>query len=129
MSGPGSRRRPRGSSLTNGGQGARATLRPTTDGLTGGGGGDVIVCKNCGTQNEAGAQFCGSCGTFLEWSGQPAPDETPTQPQPVPIVDPGPQPAGPSPDPGPSTPAAIPGAVICRACGTPNEPDRAYSRS
>ncbi len=30
----------------------------------------MIVCKVCGTENEQGATFCGSCGSFLEWSGE-----------------------------------------------------------
>lgn len=27
---------------------------------------DVIQCPNCGTENAAGQQFCGSCGNPLE---------------------------------------------------------------
>jgi len=30
----------------------------------------VIVCKVCGAENEQGATFCGTCGSFLEWSGE-----------------------------------------------------------
>lgn len=30
----------------------------------------MIICKKCGGQNEEGADFCGSCGAFLEWSGK-----------------------------------------------------------
>ena len=30
----------------------------------------MIVCRKCGGQNEEGAEFCGSCGAFLEWSGK-----------------------------------------------------------
>jgi hypothetical protein len=30
----------------------------------------MIVCPECGTRNPAGTQFCGECGTFLEWSEQ-----------------------------------------------------------
>ena len=26
-----------------------------------------IVCGVCGTVNEAGEDFCGECGTYLEW--------------------------------------------------------------
>jgi zinc ribbon protein len=29
----------------------------------------MIVCPECGTRNPAGTQFCGECGTFLEWAG------------------------------------------------------------
>ncbi len=31
-----------------------------------------IICRRCGTANVPGDQFCGSCGAFLEWEGQPA---------------------------------------------------------
>ena len=30
----------------------------------------MIVCKVCGATNEQGATFCGTCGSFLEWSGE-----------------------------------------------------------
>ena len=30
------------------------------------------ICKRCGFANVPGDQFCGSCGAFLEWEGQPA---------------------------------------------------------
>ena len=30
----------------------------------------MIVCKSCGHENEGGDTFCGSCGAFLEWSGE-----------------------------------------------------------
>ena len=29
------------------------------------------ICKRCGFSNIPGDQFCGSCGAFLEWEGQP----------------------------------------------------------
>ena len=32
------------------------------------------ICKRCGFSNIPGDQFCGSCGTFLEWEGQPTAD-------------------------------------------------------
>ena len=28
-------------------------------------------CRVCGTVNEAGTVFCGSCGSFLEWDAPP----------------------------------------------------------
>jgi hypothetical protein len=83
----------------------------------------VIVCKVCGNQNEVGAQFCGSCGSFLEWSGEATDDTTivqPPQPQPQPQPQ---QPPLPQPEPIPA------GAVICRNCGTANEPSRIYCKS
>jgi uncharacterized Zn finger protein (UPF0148 family) len=36
----------------------------------------VIVCKTCGFHNKDADAFCGSCGAFLEWTGEklaPAP--------------------------------------------------------
>jgi ribosomal protein L32 len=32
---------------------------------------DMVVCRQCGTLNASGDQFCGNCGTFLEWSAEP----------------------------------------------------------
>ena len=29
----------------------------------------MIICKDCGHENDADDQFCGSCGSFLEWAG------------------------------------------------------------
>ena len=29
----------------------------------------MIVCTKCGFRNEANTEFCGSCGSFLEWTG------------------------------------------------------------
>jgi hypothetical protein len=30
------------------------------------------ICRRCGFANTPGDQFCGSCGAFLEWEGEPA---------------------------------------------------------
>ena len=30
----------------------------------------MIVCKQCGHHNEDSDTFCGSCGKFLEWTGE-----------------------------------------------------------
>ncbi len=30
----------------------------------------MIVCPECGTRNPPGTQFCGECGSFLEWEGE-----------------------------------------------------------
>jgi len=55
----------------------------------------VIICKKCGNRNEDRDQFCNSCGSFLEWSGErvaeKAPEPTP-QPQPPPPPPPPPPP-------------------------------------
>lgn len=32
----------------------------------------TVLCARCGFANAPGDQFCGSCGTFLEWEGAPA---------------------------------------------------------
>jgi len=75
----------------------------------------VIVCKQCGHRNEDNDTFCGSCGKFLEWTGervavaQPEPEPPAPEPKPEParlglidrvrqavgIEDAAPQPAGP----------------------------------
>ncbi|HEV2779745.1 MAG TPA: hypothetical protein VGX25_10130, partial [Actinophytocola sp.] len=30
----------------------------------------MIVCKSCGYHNKETDAFCGSCGAFLEWTGE-----------------------------------------------------------
>ena len=75
----------------------------------------MIVCKQCGHRNEDNDTFCGSCGKFLEWTGervavaQPEPEPPAPEPKPEParlglidrvrqavgIEDAAPQPAGP----------------------------------
>ena len=30
----------------------------------------MIVCRKCGYQNDDADGFCGSCGSFLEWTGE-----------------------------------------------------------
>lgn len=88
----------------------------------------MIVCPECGTRNPPGTQFCGECGTFLEWAGDepaktaaattqtargggtttaepvspPAPDTVlpPKPPEPAkPVVDEAPRPPQPRPEP------------------------------
>jgi hypothetical protein len=48
----------------------------------------VIVCKQCGHHNEDSDTFCGSCGKFLEWTGERVavaqPDPEPVAPEPEP---------------------------------------------
>ena len=49
----------------------------------------MIVCKQCGHRNEDNDTFCGSCGKFLEWTGErvvvaePEPEPEPPAPEPV----------------------------------------------
>ncbi|HEY6569146.1 MAG TPA: zinc ribbon domain-containing protein [Candidatus Limnocylindrales bacterium] len=84
------------------------------------------ICKRCGFTNIPGDQFCGSCGTFLEWDGVPAEGATTA-------VD-----AAPPPDPQPSAPVAAPppddqagygDLVRCPACGTANASSRTFCQS
>jgi hypothetical protein len=48
----------------------------------------VIVCKQCGHHNDDNDTFCGSCGKFLEWTGErvvvaePEPEPPPAAPAP-----------------------------------------------
>ncbi|HET9847363.1 MAG TPA: zinc ribbon domain-containing protein [Candidatus Dormibacteraeota bacterium] len=51
----------------------------------------MIVCKNCGHQNEDNDTFCGSCGKFLEWTGERIAVTQP-EPEPAPPPEPEPQP-------------------------------------
>ena len=50
----------------------------------------MIVCKQCGHHNEDSDTFCGSCGKFLEWTGErvvaaePEPEPPPPAPEPEP---------------------------------------------
>ena len=70
----------------------------------------MIVCKVCGATNEQGATFCGTCGAFLEWSGEAVQPDGSTQPvsgQPG-GVPPVPPPVGPSRTPRPETPRRRP---------------------
>ena len=32
---------------------------------------DTVTCRDCGSGNTPGDEFCGSCGTFLEWAAAP----------------------------------------------------------
>ena len=48
----------------------------------------MIVCKQCGHHNEDSDTFCGSCGKFLEWTGERV---VVAQPEPEPEPEPAPQ--------------------------------------
>jgi ribosomal protein L40E len=50
----------------------------------------LIVCKQCGHHNEDNDTFCGSCGKFLEWTGERVAVAEPEPPPPV--VEPEPEP-------------------------------------
>ena len=53
----------------------------------------MIVCKKCGFNNSDADAFCGSCGAFLEWTGEkvtpaPAPEPAHVAPEPAAPVEP-----------------------------------------
>ncbi|HET9456382.1 MAG TPA: zinc ribbon domain-containing protein [Candidatus Limnocylindrales bacterium] len=86
--------------------------------------GPTVVCRRCGAANAAGDQFCGSCGAFLEWEGEPVDDsgpaaQTPTTPVFTPPV---------------VTPSTVPiepaePSVACPSCRTLNPASRTFCRS
>ena len=55
----------------------------------------MIICGHCGASNDDGVTFCGTCGKYLAFVGEPGqPAGTPTKPEPVTASEPvtGPQP-------------------------------------
>lgn len=96
----------------------------------------MIVCKICGFDNEPGAQFCGSCGGFLEWTGEQPTPETPPGPTTPPTPTP-PTTSGTGPLVSPDTPTTVysttpepvdPNQLICPSCGLANDRDRVFCR-
>ncbi len=88
------------------------------------------ICKRCGFTNIPGDQFCGSCGTFLEWDGVPVDDGPavvdPAPPRdPLPAYTPAPVPATAA----PADPGSGYGLVRCPACGTANPSGRTFCQS
>ena len=87
----------------------------------------MIVCRQCGHENRAATDFCGSCGAFLEWEGErPGQQGDRTSPD-----DPAPPPrSGTAAPAGPPRPRPDPGGdtVICLECGGRNDPDRRFCR-
>lgn len=72
----------------------------------------MIVCRTCGGHNADTADFCGTCGEFLEWTGEklappsspPFPSAPPSRAESTPPAapkpsDPRPKPAAPPPEP------------------------------
>ena len=53
----------------------------------------MIVCKQCGHHNEDNDTFCGSCGKFLEWSGERVAVAEPEPRAPAVEAEPEPEPA------------------------------------
>ncbi len=100
---------------------------------------DHLVCSRCGFANVPGDQFCGSCGAFLEWEGEPATGSAPpavsgADPD-VPVVRPagGPQPLFTPTAPTEVTPvvaAPSDGPLLrCPACGIANAAGRTFCQS
>src|SRR5689334_20364156 len=108
-----------------------------------------LICSKCGFSNVPGDQFCGSCGSFLEWEGvaAPASDAAPA-PAPggypisdVPVVGPPPgqgSAAGSQAPPPVSAPPVTPPAasatssatlIRCPACGIANAAGRTFCQS
>jgi hypothetical protein len=107
------------------------------------------ICRRCGFANIPGDQFCGSCGAFLEWEGQPTSD-APGQPVPpvapssaVPVAGVGSGDAGtgspaagpapvaftPAPAPAPGSGSASSDLLRCPACGIANPAGRTFCQS
>jgi hypothetical protein len=93
--------------------------------------GSTVVCRQCGTTNTAGDQFCGNCGTFLEWSSEPA--ESPAPAAMAPDADPSlaslleRRPAdATATDATAAAPRPSPGLVRCPTCGTANEAGKTF---
>lgn len=108
-----------------------------------------MICSNCGFQNAADDQFCGSCGKFLDWTGaadsggaqpettsgpstdQPASDETQvvptvTGPPPPPATPPS-QSVPPRPEAQPYRPApSLAAGIVCWNCGQHNPAARSF---
>ena len=118
----------------------------------------TVICRRCGFANLPGDQFCGSCGAFLEWEGQPdgaTPPGAAAQSAPAPATTPGsagdeglaglvrpataPTPGWtpstvPSTAPVPPVPAApapdvAAGLLRCPACGIANAASRTFCQS
>lgn len=88
----------------------------------------MIVCVRCGEHNAVGTEFCGACGTFLEWEGasatvaEPARAAQPSAMQPAEQ-----QGAVPKHRARPTQPRpAQPGDLICGQCGSGNAPVRRF---
>jgi hypothetical protein len=105
--------------------------------------GPTMQCSRCGFANTPGDQFCGSCGTFLEWEGTPAspavtgaPGAATTPPAPG-----SPAPGSPAPGaagtaappsgvrPGPAPVPVDEGLLRCPACGIANPGSRTFCQT
>lgn len=87
----------------------------------------TVICRQCGTVNNAEDQFCGNCGAFLEWTAEPAEAvdvasaAAPAAPSPVEAAAPG------SATPTSAAPAAGAAELVrCPSCGTANVAGRTF---
>lgn len=78
----------------------------------------MIVCRSCGSRNGNGDTFCGSCGEFLEWAGEPAAG---AEAAPVGPIAP-PDPSRPAPA-APAAPPAAPGDPAHNRLESPSAPE------
>lgn len=76
----------------------------------------MIVCTGCGHNNEDNDAFCGSCGTFLEWSGA-RPE------QPATLIEPEPDVAATTKEPGLVERVKTRVGIESHASGSPGHPD------
>jgi ribosomal protein L40E len=98
----------------------------------------VLICGECGATNEDGEDFCGECGSYLDWDAQPVSTESaPAEPEPA--AEPEPEPAAPgfaervksavglgkaeeaAPAAEPGAPAAEPGAQAAEKAAAPGD--------
>jgi ribosomal protein L40E len=96
-----------------------------------------MTCTNCGESNAPGTEFCGRCGTFLNWRAEePAPvpagapaAEGQTAQQPVVQQPTDERVLRAAPVPLTTAPRPIaPGDLICGQCGAGNDPTRQFCR-
>ena len=100
----------------------------------------MIACKRCGQRSGDDVSFCGVCGAYLPWDGEPVVEHaTPlATPEPAPepalapepeaepaLRAPAPEAAQPPPEPVSEASAAAP-TLPCPSCGKANEPTRRF---
>ncbi len=113
----------------------------------------MVTCETCGHPCTRGEDFCGGCGAYLSWEGEPAQTSPPAAAPPAPVLPPAPvappvpvaaptpamqpravRPGGEEPLAGPPRRAAqpeerpAPGELICGQCGTGNVATRRFCR-
>ena len=95
----------------------------------------MIICSGCGHANSQGDAFCGSCGGFLEWDGEPVVAAVPV-PRPALVEAPAQQhsvrvPQAEHERPAPVRPDPIdlgPADFYCGSCGAGNASGRSFCR-